>query len=65
MVLLGCQLAGWRRGEASEAELDSRNAIRRRGRAGVLRRASGPRADVAEALQLLLQTFEVALRWTP
>ena len=42
----------------------SRNAIRLRGCAGVVRRASGPRARGAEAMQLLLQTFELALRWT-
>ena len=61
---LAHRLAGSASAVFSEVELLSRNAIRLRGRAGVVRRASGPRARGAEAMQLLLQTFELALRWT-
>ena len=67
LPIVVCQLAG--RSAAALASfsvhLYSRNAIRLRGRAGVPQHASGPRARGAEALQLLLQRFTVALRWTP
>ena len=61
---LAHRLAGSASAVFSKVELLSRNAIRLRGRAGVVRRASRPRARGAEAMQLLLQTFELALRWT-